>query len=73
MLLFVYKRVLDQILRLGMGRHDKAMYGYNEVLDSVFGSKVFVFPMPGTPCTAGEAYEAMSELAKVLQDIRSIK
>lgn len=62
-LLFVYKRVLDQILRLSFDRRDKAAYGFNEDLEELFGARVFVFPMPGTPCTAAQAVTAMTELA----------
>jgi mismatch-specific thymine-DNA glycosylase len=48
-LLFVYKRVLDQILRLAFQHRDKASYGFNEDLAAYFGCRVFAFPMPGTP------------------------
>jgi G:T/U-mismatch repair DNA glycosylase len=48
-LLFVYKRVLDQILRLSFGQREKARYGFNDDLNERFDSRVFVFPMPGTP------------------------
>lgn len=66
--MFVYKRVLDQILWLSFDRPNKSKYGFNPDLDSVFGSRVFVFPMPGTPCTKAEASIAMMGLAEVLVD-----
>jgi hypothetical protein len=65
--MFVYKRVLDNVLMFGFGHHRKAKYGFNPDLDSKFDSKVFVFPMPGTPCTTAEATVAMTALAKVMR------
>lgn len=66
-LFFVYKRILDQILRLAFGRSTKARYGFNPELDELLGSAVFVFPMPGTPCTTAEARTAMSALVQTLK------
>lgn len=65
-LMFVYKRVLDQILRFSFDRREKSKYGFNPELDEILGARVFVFPMPGTPCTASEASVAMSGLADLL-------
>jgi len=65
-LLFVYKRVLDQILTVAFDHPDKANYGFNPDLDTDFGCRVFAFPMPGTPCTSAQAITAMSELAETL-------
>lgn len=62
-LLFVYKRVLDQILRVAFDHPSKASYGFNPELDPHFGCRVFVFPMPGTPCTSAQAIASMSQLA----------
>lgn len=64
---FVYKKVLDQILRLAFNQLDKADYGFNRDLDHLFGCKVFVFPMPGTPCTTEKAHNAMSELSELIR------
>jgi G:T/U-mismatch repair DNA glycosylase len=66
-LLFVYKRVLDQILRLSFNRREKSTYGFNDDLNERFDSRVFVFPMPGTPCTSAQAITAMTELAQLLR------
>lgn len=66
-LVFVYKRVLDQILRLSFDRRAKARYGFNDELNGFFDSRVFVFPMPGTPCTSGEAIRAMTELSQAVR------
>jgi hypothetical protein len=66
-LMFVYKRVLDQILRFSFRRLEKSRYGFNGDIDERFGSRVFVFPMPGTPCRSVQAVEAMKELAEVLR------
>jgi G:T/U-mismatch repair DNA glycosylase len=63
---FVYKRVLDQVLRLGFQLHSKSSYGFNPQLDARFDCRVFVFPMPGTPCKTDEALAAMAELAREL-------
>jgi hypothetical protein len=62
-LLFVYKRVLDRVIRLSFGRREKSSYGFNDDLSRCFGYRIFVFPMPGTPCTRAQAAEAMRELA----------
>ena len=62
---FVYKRVLDQILRFGFGVGTKASYGFNPAVEGQFGTRVFAFPLPGTPCTAAQAVAAMKELVKV--------
>lgn len=61
-LVFVYKRVLDNILKWGHGLNKKSVYGFNPDLKKYFDSEVFVFPMPGTPCTTDEAVKAMNEL-----------
>jgi len=65
-IMFVYKRPLDQILRQVYARKTKASYGFNSDLEELFNSKVFVFPMPGTPCTTEEAQRAMTHLQRVL-------
>jgi len=65
-LMFVYKRTLDQILRLHFEREKKSIYGFNEDLCELVGSHVFVFPMPGTPCRSAEATAAMRELTTTL-------
>jgi len=67
-IVFVYKKVLDQILKLGFNLRIKSVYGFNPELKSRFGSEVFVFPMPGTPCTVETASRAMTELAEVAHD-----
>ena len=42
------------------------MYGFNPSLDTEFGARVFVFPLPGTPCNTTTADSVMRELALVL-------
>lgn len=64
---FIYKRVLDNVLRLGFRRNVKTRYGSNPDVDGLFGSCVFAFPMPGTPCRRSEAKAAMFELVTVLE------
>jgi uracil-DNA glycosylase len=62
-IVFVYKRVLDNILFIKTSKVVKSNYGFNPQFDKYFnGAKVFVFPMPGTPCTKDEATYAMNEL-----------
>ena len=61
---FVYKRVLDQILRIGFGIRTKASYGFNSPFEERFGTRVFAFPLPGTPCTTVQAAVAMATLVK---------
>ena len=64
-IVFVYKRVLDNILKWGHGLNKKSVYGFNRDLNSYFDSEVFVFPMPGTPCTKDQAVKAMNELSEL--------
>jgi hypothetical protein len=66
-LVFVYKKVLDNILRWGHDVKLKSVYGFNPDLESHFGSKVFVFPMPGTPCKSEVAVKAMIELQLLIR------
>lgn len=60
---FVYKKVLDQVLRHKFCLRLKANYGFNHDLRARFGAHVFVFPMPGTRCNRGQTERAMHELA----------
>jgi len=64
---FVYKRVLDKILKLRFGLYEKSDYGFNLRFDRYFGSRVFVFPMPGTPCNSAHADKAMRDLVELLR------
>jgi hypothetical protein len=65
-LVFVYKAVLDQILEIRFHSKTKSTYGFNPELDKHFGSRVFVFPLPGTPCTSEQAHQAMLGLRAAL-------
>jgi len=65
--MFVYKGALNKILKLVCNSEVKASYGFNSDLDELFGSKLFVFPMPGTRCTAEEACKAMNDLRAALE------
>jgi mismatch-specific thymine-DNA glycosylase len=64
---FVYKRVLDNILCFGFNLTLKSEYGFNSNLDKYFNSKVFVFPMPGTPCTTEQAAISMNKIRRILK------
>ncbi len=59
---FVYKKVLDQIIKLGFHHKEKSNYGFNPNIEKDFGTRVFVFPMPGTPCKTELANSSMQEL-----------
>lgn len=63
-LFFVYKKVLDKILRHSFKRKIKSSYGFNSELTKLFNTMVFVFPMPGTPCTRENAKLSMLSLKK---------
>lgn len=65
-LVFVYKGVLDQILKLRFGVRQKAVYGFNRDVEHHFGAQVFAFPLPGTPCTSAQAAVAMRDLADAI-------
>lgn len=64
-IVFVYKKVLDNILRWGHGLNVKSVYGFNDDLKKYFDSEVFVFPLPGTPCTTDQGIKAMNELKQM--------
>lgn len=66
---FIYKKVLDKLLKYAFNIDMKAQYGFNYNLEETFGSKVFVFPMPGTPCVRIDANKHMEELKEVLDKI----
>jgi mismatch-specific thymine-DNA glycosylase len=54
-LVFVYKAVLDRIIGLQFGVKRKTVYGLNNSLKNDFGTRVFVFPLPGVgPCTTAQ-------------------
>jgi uracil-DNA glycosylase len=68
---FVYKRVLDAIIRLQFGRKQKTDYGFNKNLENDFGARVFAFPLPGVGrCTATQMCLAMQELCDYMKSER---
>lgn len=67
-IVFVYKKVLDNIIHLNFGIKEKSIYGFNSKLEKYFSSKVFVFPMPGTPCKKEEAVKSMSALRQLIME-----
>jgi TDG/mug DNA glycosylase family protein len=68
---FVYKGVLDEIIRLQFGRKQKSVYGFNKDLKNDFRARVFAFPLPGVgPCTSAQISRAMEELRHCLQECR---
>ncbi|MFP5041775.1 uracil-DNA glycosylase family protein [Parasediminibacterium sp. JCM 36343] len=66
-IIFVYKAVLDKIIKLNFNVNTKSNYGFNPQLEKYFNSRVFAFPMPGTPCKSEEAIKSMTMLKQVLQ------
>lgn len=66
-IVFVYKRVLDNIVRLNFGINNKSIYGFNPQLETYLNSKVFVFPMPGTPCNRDQAIQSMTDLKHLVK------
>lgn len=65
-IVFVYKKVLDNILLYGFSLTQRSEYGFNNNFEKLFNSKIFVFPMPGTPCTTSQSINAMTELRQAL-------
>ena len=72
-IVFVYKRVLDKILKFQFGKEERSAYGFNPSLDELFGARVFAFPLPGTPCTKEHAECAMEELASAVRASRRLR
>lgn len=68
-IVFIYKKVLDELLKYALKIDTKSIYGFNNNLEEIFGSKVFVFPMAGTPCNKENAHKYMKELRIVLDKI----
>jgi mismatch-specific thymine-DNA glycosylase len=65
---FVYKKVLDETLYLQFTIKNKSSYGFNQSLETHFGARVFAFPLPGVGgCTAAAATSAMQKLRDCLQ------
>ena len=65
-IIFVYKRVLDKILKYVYPIKIKSKYGFNENLENFFGAKIFVFPMNGTPCPKSDIIKYMNELKNTI-------
>jgi TDG/mug DNA glycosylase family protein len=62
-LVFVYKKVLDKIIRLQFTIERKSIYGFNQSLETHFGARVFAFPLPGVGgYSAAEATSVIQEL-----------
>ncbi|WP_028223218.1 uracil-DNA glycosylase family protein [Paraburkholderia oxyphila] len=62
-IVFIYKGVLDKLLLHRFDILQKSSYGFNPDLETHFGSRVFAFPLPGTPCTTAHAVAAMKDFA----------
>lgn len=67
-IVFIYKKVLDKLLKYAFNIDTKAHYGFNNNLEDIFNCKVFVFPMPGTLCRAEDGHKYMMELKNVLSN-----
>jgi len=68
-IIFIYKKVLDKLLKYVFNIDTKSQYGFNNNLEGIFNCKVFVFPMPGTPCNRADAHKHMEELKEVIDKI----
>ena len=66
-IIIVYKKVLDNMIRLNFDMKEKSIYGLNPKLELYFNSKVFVFPMPGTPCKRELAEKSMITLNQLIK------
>lgn len=67
--LWTYKGALDKVLRLGIGKAIATDYGFNPRLVPIFGCRVFVFGMPGTPCTSEQLDRSMAALRRFLDGL----
>jgi uracil-DNA glycosylase len=65
-LFFVYKRVLDNILRISF-KAPRAGYGFFDDPKQLFPCKVFVFCMMGTPCDVELRRRTIAELTAALR------
>ncbi len=71
LILFSYKNIVDGIVDALEGTKGQTKYGFNPLYDVLFGGiPIFIFPMPGTPCTKEEANECMNSLASFMQQIQ---
>ncbi len=66
LIVFTYKNALDRILT-AIKHKIPTEYGFNPDCDPLFHSAVFVFPMPGTPCTRAQSAIAMNDLLNFLK------
>jgi len=64
---FAYKAILDNVLKVQFAIKEKSLYGFNANAEGLFGCRVFVFPMPGTPCPRALAAKAMAELRAAVE------
>lgn len=54
-------------MKLNFNRIQKSIYGFNPDFEKDFETKVFVFPMPGTPCKSDLAHSSMALLKQILK------
>jgi G:T/U-mismatch repair DNA glycosylase len=69
-IVFVYKKVLDTVAQLEFGVTQRSSYGSNPSLEPYFRSRVFAFPLPGTPCGREQAKQAMQQLADACAELK---
>lgn len=71
LLLFSYKNALDGVLAAIHVKDTQTKYGFNPQYEDLFdGVPLFVFPMPGTPCTKTEAQVCMDNLVSFMKGLR---
>lgn len=67
--IFVYKKVLDQLLKQTIGKPIRTRYGFNQQCTGLVGARVFAVPLPGVGgCSKQDIDRAMDELAQCLSD-----
>ena len=67
-ILFPYKQALDKILKFQFNHPEKATYGFNKDLESIFARKVFAMPLPGVGGVKKEdIHSHMVDLQRELQ------
>ncbi|QDX20507.1 hypothetical protein FP568_04015 [Pandoraea pnomenusa] len=64
---FLYKKVLEEVLRHHSSANTKTCFGFNPSLEPLFSTRVFVFPMSGIrECTREVIRAAMVEFVQAV-------
>ncbi len=68
LLIFTYKNTLDSLLSATQNKEIRTRYGFNPEYDHIFGSAIFVYPMPGTICTREEINICLDDLIQYIKN-----